>query len=335
MRFTMRVFAVTIGCAIAFEASPTLRRVVRDQKNLIKEKAAVDWLERYEVAELPSSRTSFVRTSAKSPIPVVCVHGFDSSALEFRRLLSALEYRGIEAYGLDVVGWGFTEGSQGISVADKRRQLDEFVAYLGLRQYALVGASLGGAVAIDYALSTQGAKPRLGLVAPQCLTDGTPDVPRPLARIGVKILASWPLRSFANQLAYFDKGLATDDAIRIGKLHVERPGWEDDQIDWLLGDGYAVSNKLADLDVERIACFWGQDDGILPPKDAVPVLKQRMPLTATFKEYANCGHVPHLEKPADLADDIVGRLLARTPQPLIASTSAISARDETDISRTQ
>ena len=40
--------------------------------------------------------------------PVLLLHGFDSSSLEFRRLLPLLE-RSLEAWAVDLVGWGFTD----------------------------------------------------------------------------------------------------------------------------------------------------------------------------------------------------------------------------------
>lgn len=42
---------------------------------------------------------------------------------------------------------------------------------------------------------------------------------------GVQVLKSVPLRSLANQMAYHDKErLATEDAMRIGRLHTHLPG---------------------------------------------------------------------------------------------------------------
>ena len=39
--------------------------------------------------------------------PIVFVHGFDSSSVEFRRLAPILERMGQEVYCIDVLGWGF------------------------------------------------------------------------------------------------------------------------------------------------------------------------------------------------------------------------------------
>ena len=86
------------------------------------------------------------------------------------------------------------------------------------------------------------------LVDPQCMIDGTPPVPERFAGAGIKVLGSWPLRSVANQMAYYDtETLATDDAIRVGLLHCMRDRWEDDSIAWLLGGGYSVSSKVQKL----------------------------------------------------------------------------------------
>jgi len=43
--------------------------------------------------------------------------------------------------------------------------------------------------------------------------------------IAAQVLRSVPLRSWANQMAYYDKQtLATEDAMRIGRLHTFLPG---------------------------------------------------------------------------------------------------------------
>ena len=41
--------------------------------------------------------------------PMLLLHGFDSSLLEFRRLLPRLGEKGAEVYAMDVLGWGFTD----------------------------------------------------------------------------------------------------------------------------------------------------------------------------------------------------------------------------------
>ena len=218
--------------------------------------------------ELPSTLASgpvtatFARTNcAPTPgvPPVVLLHGFDSSCLEFRRLLPELEARGIEAYALDIFGWGFadTTNANSVGVDAKREHLLAFQkAVLDGRQMLLSGVSLGWAAAshlpapaahpvpdlavcsptripwpcsaaiiIDFYAAHPEAVAATVLVDPQGFLDGTPPVPERFARAGIQVLGSWPLRSMANQMAYYDTDtLATDDAIRVGQLHCLRPG---------------------------------------------------------------------------------------------------------------
>lgn len=89
--------------------------VTSDKVNELAEEAVVSMLGKIETVPitLPSSlatgpvTASFVRTSvpASEAPPLVVIHGFDSSCLEFRRLMPELEQRGIEAYAFDVFGW--------------------------------------------------------------------------------------------------------------------------------------------------------------------------------------------------------------------------------------
>lgn len=56
--------------------------------------------------------TNFVRTETggdKGEDPILMLHGFDSSLLEFRRLMPKLGELGADAYAVDVLGWGFTD----------------------------------------------------------------------------------------------------------------------------------------------------------------------------------------------------------------------------------
>jgi len=256
---------------------------------------------------------SFVRTAVASggTAPLVVLHGFDSSCLEFRRLLPELEQRGVEAYALDVFGWGFadTSGALTVSVEAKRAHLYAFwKEVLGGRPMALAGVSLGAAVIIDFYAAHPEAVASAALIDPQGFIDGAPPVPEPLARGGIKVLGSWPLRSAANQLAYFDTAVyATDDAIRVGLLHCARPGWEDDSVDWLLGGGYSVSPLVPRLAAINTLVMWGRQDKILPPEEYAPKFKAALP-AATFRWVEECGHSPHLEQPAVLADALAAFL---------------------------
>mmetsp|Transcript_18602 Transcript_18602/g.55317 ORF Transcript_18602/g.55317 Transcript_18602/m.55317 type:complete len:339 (+) Transcript_18602:198-1214(+) len=288
-------------------AAPLVARavtdVIADKLAAVEEPAALNLAERYEVASLPTSDTAFVRTSAakKGAPALVLLHGFDSSLFEYRRLIPELEARGVAAYAIDVVGWGLTEPKDGVSVAAKRQQVDEFVKEVVGSQAILCGASLGAAVAVD-AVAGGVEAARVALIGPQCFLDGAPPVPEWGARLGIRVLRSWPLRALANKLAYSDKSLGSADAIRVGLLHCERAGWEDDAVEWLLGGGYSVSALVEPaLRGKDTLVLWGDADEILPPKDALPKFAEALP-AADIRYVEACGHVPHLEQPAATAE---------------------------------
>jgi len=154
-------------------------------------------------------------TAARLP-PVIFVHGFDSSCLEYRRLGSRLAARGVDTYAVDLLGWGFTQldGVSSFSAKAKVEALNSFASTVVGGQFCIAGASLGGAAAIEVAAENDNC---IGLVLldAQGFVDGIGPMsmlPKPVAKLGVEVLKSIPLRSMANQMSYFDKELfATDE----------------------------------------------------------------------------------------------------------------------------
>ena len=256
--------------------------------------------------------SSFISTDAEvdaSLPPVVILHSFDSSCLEWRRVLPLLEESSTEAYVLDILGWGFTDTAnliKGVGVEAKRAHLRAFCEqHLNGRPTMLVGSSLGAATIIDFCAYHPELVDSVVLCDPQALIDGTPPVPAFAARGGVRLLRSWPLRALGQKIAYEDLDRCdTADAIRIGRVHCERDRWEEDSIDWLLGGGYSVSSLLPRLRDTRCLLLWGRQDRVLPPRDNVPTFVQTLP-DAHFRWIEECGHVPHLEQPEVTADAIV------------------------------
>ncbi|CAN0058210.1 unnamed protein product [Choristocarpus tenellus] len=143
--------------------------------------------------------TKFVRTAPDVKVaegPILLLHGFDSSAMEWRRLMPMLGAMGAEVYAMDVLGWGFTqlEGVTSFGPDAKRLHLKGFWdQVVGGRPMTLVGASLGGAIALDFAHTFPLAVEKLVLIDAQGFIDGSgpgASLPAPLARIGINILRS-------------------------------------------------------------------------------------------------------------------------------------------------
>ena len=121
-------------------------------------------------------------------------------------------------------------------------------------------------------------------------------------RLGVNILKSKPLRSYASYLSYTDQRLATDDALRIGALHCNSPSWERASINFLKSGGFVISDKVPRVSQDTLV-VWGRDDRVLEPSTAARFKSTLPKCTLTWIE--ECGHVPHLEKPVDTTKSIV------------------------------
>ena len=191
------------------------------------------------------------KSKKKNTPPLILLHGFDSSCLEYRRIGPELAAQGIDAYAVDILGWGFTQldDVNSFSADAKIETLKGFVKSLfgdSGSSFCVAGASLGGAASIELAAAlsasvndddeiddNDGMPSCAGLVLidAQGFVDGVGPMamlPKPLAKIGVGVLRSVPLRNMANQMSYYDKEtFATEDAQVIGRLHCLREGWSD------------------------------------------------------------------------------------------------------------
>jgi pimeloyl-ACP methyl ester carboxylesterase len=65
------------------------------------------------------------------------------------------------------------------------------------------------------------------------------------------------------QMAYYDKKrYATDDAMRVARLHTFLPGWTDANVAFMRSGGYAISARIKDVRCPTLV-VWGRNDEIL------------------------------------------------------------------------
>ncbi len=239
-------------------------------------------------------------------IPIVCLHGFDSSCLEFRRMAPLLAEKGFSVLVPDILGWGFNPPSQDITAYDPAAKIEHLVNFVkqanGGEPVVVAGASLGGALACILAAKHPELVSKVVLIDAQGFIDGEgpSSLPVPLARVGVNVLKSQPLRMFANYIAYADKTFATVDAMRIGRLHCYMPTWEDASVSFLLSGGFSPSETVKDV-MQDTLVLWGESDEILEPSTAA---KFEETLPSSTIQWCKSGHVPHLEQPQQVADAI-------------------------------
>jgi pimeloyl-ACP methyl ester carboxylesterase len=122
---------------------------------------------------MSSLMSIFGSSSADRSSPIVLLHGFDSSCLEFRRLAPLLS-ADATVYVPDILGWGYTNLSN-VEVFDPEAKIEYLKALLEQivkKPCVLVGASLGGGIAMILASRYPNLIKKVVLIDAQGFIDG-------------------------------------------------------------------------------------------------------------------------------------------------------------------
>ena len=239
--------------------------------------------------------------------PILLIHGFDSSLLEFRRILPLLAENNA-TFAVDLLGFGFTDRVSGIQFSPTaiKTHLYYFWKTLINQPVILVGASMGGAAAIDFTLTYPEVVQKLVLIDSAGLTGGSPLTKLmfpPLDYLAAQFLRNPKIRQSISRAAYKNKSLASSDAQICAALHLEMPSWHLALIAFTKSGGYSsFKNKLSQIKQPTLI-LWGDSDNILGTVDAERFNKA-IPHSKLIW-ISDCGHVPHLEQPQITAQHIL------------------------------
>lgn len=242
--------------------------------------------------------TACVHSGEGNP-PILLIHGFDSSVLEFRRLLPLLAAKH-ETWAIDLLGFGFTERLPGLAFSPSEIKAHLYAAWQQLihRPVVLVGASMGGAAAIDFALTYPEAVAKLVLLDSAGFAKG-PAVGKfllpPIDFLAAEFLRRPRVRYAISKAAYHDPTYASQDAALCAALHLAVPRWRQAMIAFTKSGGYNfLSDRIPEL-TQPTLILWGEGDRILGTQDAARF--EQAIADSKLVWIPQCGHVPHLECP--------------------------------------
>ncbi|MEB3256585.1 MAG: alpha/beta fold hydrolase [Synechococcaceae cyanobacterium] len=253
--------------------------------------AAVQWW------ELPDLEGEWPVAVLGEGAPLLLLHGFDSSFLEFRRLapLLAAHHRLLIP---DLYGFGFSPRPAGGDYAPRGvlHHLEALLQVLERHQpgpVGLIGASMGGSVAVELARRQPHRIAQLLLLAPAGLNGRPRPLPPVLDGLGVKLLSLPGVRRGLCRSAFADPDASIGlPELEIASLHLGTPGWADSLRRFARSGGFAGCGEP--LPHQPLLALWGRHDRILrpPQKQAALVL-----LGERLREVEGCGHLPHLDRP--------------------------------------
>ncbi|WP_392534536.1 alpha/beta fold hydrolase [Nostoc sp. C117] len=254
-----------------------------------------------------SITTTYVKQGSGGT-PILLIHGFDSSVLEFRRLLPLLSGDN-ETWAVDLLGFGFTDRLSGIpySPTTMKTHLYYFWKSLIKQPVILVGASMGGATAIDFTLTYPEVVKKLVLIDSAGLAGGSPlskFMFPPLDYLATQFLRNMKVRDRVSRIGYKNPTLVSDDALRCGALHLQMPSWHQAMIAFTKSGGYsAFKFEILSKIVQQTLILWGDSDKILGTGDAAKFQKAIPHSILVWIQ--DCGHLPHLEQPKITAQHIL------------------------------
>ncbi len=252
---------------------------------------AVEWW------ELPGLEGRWPVASLGAGPPLLLLHGFDSSFLEFRRLapLLARDHRLLIP---DLYGFGFCPRPAAGSYSPQGVlfHLEGVLRVLQAQTpepVGLIGASMGGSVAVELARRCPARIARLLLLAPAGL-DGRPrPLPPILDGLGVRLLSLPAVRRGLCRSAFADpEGSIGPAELEIASLHLGTPGWGESLRRFARSGGFAGCGEP--LPPQPLLALWGAQDRILRPpqkRAAQAMLGERLQMVDA------CGHLPHLDRP--------------------------------------
>lgn len=239
--------------------------------------------------------------------PILLLHGFDSSLLEFRRLFPLLANRQ-ETWAVDLLGAGFTECDPTLSVNPTtiQQHLLSVITTWIKRPVTLVGASLGGAVAIDFALQHPNWVRSLVLIDSVGFSGSFPVgqfLPLYLVEMGANWLSFRKRVALAAASAIPIVNSTLLDALRCSILHQEMTTWKTAITSFTQSGGYGnLGDRVAAINRPTLI-VWGAADDVLGTADATRF--EQAISGSQLVWIPNAGHVPHVDQPHTVAQHLL------------------------------
>ncbi|MDY6899777.1 MAG: alpha/beta hydrolase [Cyanobacteriota bacterium] len=248
--------------------------------------------------------TAFIH-QGDSGIPILLLHGFESSLLEFRLLIPLLAAKN-ETWAVDLLGFGFTQRLKNINYSPStiKTHLYHFWKTQINRPVILVGASMGGATAIDFTLDYPDCVHQLVLINSVGYSGSFPQGKFLFSPLDYWAVEYWKQRKL--QALFWGEifgNLSNTEIVSLqcAALHLDMPNWHEAIISFTKSGGYYNLELRIKQIYKPTLILWGENDETLPIEDAD---KFQRDIVESELIWLKCGHNPQLELPGVVAGKI-------------------------------
>ena len=231
--------------------------------------------------------------------PILLLHGFDSSFLEFRRIYQSLK-RNFQVIIPDLLGFGFSP-----RCATNEYNPSKIISYLIdllktlqiTKNLKIIGASMGGSTALKFAFEMPDYVDKMILLSPAGLFGEPKNIPFPLNQIGASFLGFPQVRkSLCRQAFAFPNECVGEMEEQIASIHLGCKGWRNSLASFAKSGGFAGTHKyIQNIQNIQIKTICGENDRILGKKEIKNIKKIEK---LNFVGLKNCGHLPHVDLPS-------------------------------------
>jgi len=228
--------------------------------------------------------------------PILLLHGFDSSFLEFRRIYQSLKKK-YQVIIPDLLGFGFSPRCSTYEYNPNKiiSYLIDILEILKIKNnLKVIGASMGGSTALTLAYEISSSIDKIILLSPAGLFGEPKIIPFPLNQIGALFLGLPQVRkSLCRQaFAYPDECVGKMEE-QIASIHLGCKGWRNSLASFAKSGGFSGTSKyIQNIPNIPIKTLCGENDRILGKKEIENIKKIE---NLNFVGLQNCGHLPHID----------------------------------------
>ncbi|MBL8968722.1 MAG: alpha/beta fold hydrolase [Spirochaetaceae bacterium] len=307
--FAWGLAAAAAGQAPAAEEAAEARPLDEERSRLFEERGGAF----VQAGPALTHYFDFGDPAARSTL--VFLHGFCGTGLEAAAIAAPFVEAGYRVVAPDWPGAGLSEALPACTMANLVAWLDAFGGELGLGRFALAGHSLGGFLAAAYAADHPDSVEALVLLDPAGFKEEFGDRVRALASSRFFVDAAaflyipWYYELFQYGSVFEDRERAPEEILAFAAASLAtRAGREG--VKTIAGGIIAREPDLDDLAAVEapVLLVWGKEDRVLPYQHWTKFIAA-LPAGALLRSLEDCGHAPHLEKPAETAEIMLDFLL--------------------------